>query len=166
MKSPGTMKIIRTIEQDHAKYFRRKNNDGFKYKYALNHTERKALVRDSGVQALVLFEYYLRLASTEDTVITDEGAAAYFGWQVRTAGKWRRVLENAGWLSAHRARQSNGHVMHTYYLEQEEVAASKQKPVRRSAITTKPQISKLRKPQANKPKKPQISKPTHSLFRT
>ena len=122
-------KILSIIRDDHAKYFRRKNTDGFRYKYSLSHPERKKLVRESGVQALVLFEYYLRLASTENTIITDEDAADYFGWETRTAAKWRRVLVKDGWLSAISTRQHNGHTMYTYYLGEEEVRASKPKPV-------------------------------------
>lgn len=113
---------------DHAKYIRRRNNDGFRLKYALSHTERRILVREAGVQCLVLFEYYLRLASTENTIITDEDAAEYFAWKLRTAVKWRRVLANEGWISFVKAKLPSGKWIHTYYLGKDEVRSSKSKP--------------------------------------
>jgi hypothetical protein len=109
---------------EHTKYIRRRNTDGFRLKYALSHAERRALVRAAGVQCLVLFEYYLRLASTENTVITDQAAAEYFDWGLRTAIKWRRTLQRLGWINFVKARLPQGRVIHTYYLGLDEVQAS------------------------------------------
>lgn len=109
---------------DHVKYIRRKNTDGFKLKYSLGHTERKELVREVGVHALVLFEYYLRLASTENAIIDDQTAADYFDWSKPTAKRHRLSLSQAGWISLERARLSNGRRVHVYYLGKDEVVAA------------------------------------------
>jgi hypothetical protein len=110
--------------KDHAKYIRRKSQDGFRLKYALGNTERKDLVKDCGVHALVLFEYYLRLASTENAVITDEHAADYFTWSVHTAKRWRVKLQKMGWMLTEKAKLPNGRRIVVYYLGKDEVLQS------------------------------------------
>jgi len=110
-----------TPQLDHAKYIRRRNNDGFRLKYALTHTERKILVRELNVQCLVLFEYYLRLASTDSAVITDEDAADYFGWNLPVAQRHRLALTRAGWFARERVTLKGGRRIHMTYLGKDEV---------------------------------------------
>lgn len=118
------MNISALTHQEHVKYIRRKNTDGFRIKYSLSHAERKDLVRECGVHALVLFEYYLRLASTENTPITDEAAADYFDWSLHTSRRWRQALTKKGWVSIQKSTLSNGRKIHVYYLGKEEVAGA------------------------------------------
>lgn len=115
-------------QQTHAKYIRRKNTDSFRLKYALGHSERKSLIKEIGIHALVLFEYYLRLASTENAAITDEAAAEYFDWSPHTAKRHRLSLMKAGWVAIEKARLGNGRRMEVYYLGKDEVRASGIKP--------------------------------------
>jgi response regulator of citrate/malate metabolism len=112
------------VPSDHAKYIRRKNSDGFRLKYALGHSERRQLIKDCGIHALVLFEYYLRLASTENALLTDEDAAEYFNWSKATAKRHRLTLTQKGWLAIERAKLNNGRKVHVYYLGKDEVAAA------------------------------------------
>jgi len=114
--------------QDHNKYIRRKNTESFRLKYSLSQAERKSLVRDAGVHALVLFEYYLRLASTENAPINDEDAAEYFDWSIHTAKRWRLALVKKGWMAIEKARLNNGRKIQVVYLGQEEVEAAGLKP--------------------------------------
>jgi|TARA_R110002074_G_scaffold237996_1_gene409975 hypothetical protein len=106
---------------DHVKYIRRRNNDGFRLKYALNHTERRLLVREVNIYALVLFEYYLRVASTDNTPISDAAAAEYFGWTETTAQRHRLALSRAGWFAREKLTLKGGRRMHMTYLGKDEV---------------------------------------------
>lgn len=128
------MNISALLHNEHVKYIRRKSTDGFRLKYGLSHAERKELVRDCGVHALVLFEYYLRLASTENTPITDKDAADYFDWSMHTAKRWRLALVSKGWVAIEKSKLGNGRKIHVYYLGKEEVLRSK--PVARTPPTS------------------------------
>ena len=123
---------MKPISMDHVKYIRHRNTEPFRHKYALTHHERKTLIRDAGIHCLVLFEYYLRLASTENTIISDDDAAEYFDWSRDTAKRWRRRLQNTGWVAIEKASLNNGRKVQVYYLGKEEVANAglKEKPVK------------------------------------
>lgn len=108
-------------QSDHVKYIRRRNNDGFRLKFALNHTERRLLVREVNIYALVLFEYYLRIASTDNTPISDVDAAEYFGWTETTAQRHRLALSKAGWFAREKLTLKGGRRMHMTYLGKDEV---------------------------------------------
>jgi len=136
--SMNTPQISILTQQTHTKYIRRKNTDSFRLRYALGHTERKNLIREAGIHALVLFEYYLRLASTENTAITDEDAAEYFDWSPHTAKRHRLSLMRAGWVAIEKARLGNGRRMEVYYLGKDEVRAS--------GITPEAETRKVKKP--------------------
>lgn len=112
--------IAVTKNRDQAKYIRRKNT--------LGHTERKQLIKEVGIHCLVLFEYYLRLASTEHAVISDEDAGDYFGWSSGTAKRHRLALVKAGWLAIEKARLNNGCRICVHYLGKDEVKAAGLKP--------------------------------------
>jgi hypothetical protein len=101
---------------DQYKYVREKNRDFFPLKYSVSREERLALIQEVGVYGLVLFEYFLRMASIEDIEITDETAAEYFGWNLHTAARWRRALIKAGWFHSAAGKVSNGNKVHLYYL--------------------------------------------------
>jgi predicted transcriptional regulator len=140
--------ISALARDDHAKYIRRNNTDGFRLKYALGHTERRQLIKEVGIHGLVLFEYYLRLASTENALIDDEAAAEYFEWKRPTAKRHRLSLSQAGWIAFERARLSNGRRVHVYYLGKDEVEAAGLRP----------------KSEADSKKKEKSTKPTESFI--
>ena len=125
----NTPMIAALLNDNHAKYIRRKSQDGFRLNYSLGHTERKTLIREIGIHSLVLFEYYLRLASTENALITDADAAEYFDWAPTTAKRHRLNLVKHGWLAIEKATLSNGRRVEVYYLGKDEVAAAGLKPV-------------------------------------
>ena len=91
-------------------------------KYSLRAQERIDLINEVGVNALVLFEYYLRMASIENVEINDEDAAAYFGWNVHTAARWRRALIKHKWFLMEKAKSHGGTKVYLYYLGKDEVA--------------------------------------------
>ena len=136
--------ITGIIGGDHAKYMRRKNTDGFRLKYSLGHSERKELVKEVGVNALVLFEYYLRLASTENTVINDTAAADYFSWSAASAKRHRLSLVNAGWMAVEKARLGNGRKIIVYYLGKDEVRAAGLAPKDAAREIRKPTIKLIK----------------------
>jgi predicted transcriptional regulator len=84
-----------------------------------------------------LFEYYLRLASTENTLITDEAAAEYFDWSKATAKRHRLSLSQAGWTSFERSTLANGRRIHVYYLGRDEVEAAGLKPKSKDKVKKK-----------------------------
>jgi len=126
-----------TARSDHVKYIRRRNNDGFRLKYALNHTERRLLVREVNIYALVLFEYYLRIASTDNTPINDKDAAEYFGWTTTTAQRHRLALSKAGWFAREKLTLKGGRRIHMTYLGKDEVLESGLGPKGVSQTTNK-----------------------------
>jgi hypothetical protein len=109
------------------KYVREKNREAFAMKYSLRRDERIALIEDAGLHGLVLFEFYLRLASIEDIEISDQAAADYFGWNLHTARRYRRLLVKKDWIHTEKAKLSNGHKIVLYYLGKEEVNKAKQR---------------------------------------
>ena len=71
------------------------------------------------------------------SVITVQLGAAFDGiiFAERTAGKWRRVLEDKGWYASYRGRIGpRKKTVIEYYLGKEEVEASKPKPVREPLV--------------------------------
>lgn len=117
---------MRNVAQQY-KYIREKIRESFKLKYALRQDERKALIKETGLHGLVLFEYYLRMASVDDIELTDEGAAEYFGWNIHTARRYRRALVNTGWFHTERATTADGKSIFLYYLGKEYVTQAKTK---------------------------------------
>ena len=138
--------IAALVNDDHVKYIRRRNQDGFRHKYALSHTERRQLIRETSVHCLVLFEYYLRLASTENSPISDEEAAEYFDWTRTTAKRHRLALTHAGWYACEKTKLKNGRRIQVHYLGKDEVEAAglrpKSEPKKKEPITTeKPEVT-------------------------
>ena len=106
-------------------YCRRKNNDGFRLKFALKNQERKDLIKECGVYGLIIFEYYLRMASIGNVVLTDEGAASYFGLTANAVKKHRINLQKKGWFYRDSATSGDKRRIHIYYLGKEEVAEAR-----------------------------------------
>ena len=107
-------------------YIRERNREDFRMRYALNQDERRQLVKEVGTNGLVLFEYYLRMASVGTVELGDDDKAAdYFGWTTHTARRWRQQLSKTGWYHSERATLPSGKRTYVYYLGKEQVAAAK-----------------------------------------
>jgi hypothetical protein len=107
-------------------YTRQTSRDKFYLKYALRADERVTLVSEVGVHGLVLFEYFLRMASIGTIDLKDDNSAAtYFGWSAHTAGRYRRLLTQKGWFHSESSTLPSGRRIHAYYLGKENVQAAK-----------------------------------------
>lgn len=110
-------------------YMRERNREDFRMRYALKNDERKAIVREVGTNGLVLFEYYLRMASIGTIDLTnDDLAADYFGWNIHTAARWRRELAKHGWFHSERTALPSGKKVYAYYLGKDQVKQAKGEP--------------------------------------
>ena len=109
----------------HTKFIRDKLQNPFYVRYAVRKEERLDLIANVGVHGLVLFEYYLRISTIEGMAISDEGAAEYFGWNLHTAGRYRRALIKHEWLHVVTAKSDNNNKVILYYLGKDEVQGAK-----------------------------------------
>ena len=79
-------------------YMRERTKKGFYVNYALTQEEREDLIKECGINGLVLFEYYLRMASIGNVELNDKDAAKYFCQVESTITRWRRSLINKGFV--------------------------------------------------------------------
>ena len=92
-------------------------------KMYLTQSERRALLAACGDAALLLLEYYIRMASLkEKEEITDEKAANYFGWRPEKAKRIRQKLIKAGWFDQARITLHKGGRGIVYFIGQEPVS--------------------------------------------
>ena len=110
---------------DNLNWVRNRTKKSFTQYYSIRPQERRDLIQEINVSALVLFEYYIRMASVGDQHLSDEKAADYFGWSIKTATKWRRALINKGWIFVERAAFPGGRSSYIYHLGKEEVVQAK-----------------------------------------
>jgi hypothetical protein len=103
------------------KFICQKNPKPFYTKFFVSSEERVDLIKDCTAAGLVLYEYYLRLASVGDVEITDEAAAIFFGWTERTTRRNRMNLINANWLYVQKLSNRSGAKSDIYYLGKEVV---------------------------------------------
>lgn len=118
-------RVASAQQDEETKYLRLKLSKPFYTKYALEQDERRALVQDVKLTGLALFEYYLRMASIENVVLSDSDASAYFGIPAGTLKKYRRALTKTGWILFEKTRMPSGRVIHIYHLGKEEVATAR-----------------------------------------
>jgi len=85
-------------------------------KYYLSTAERKELITELGDAACLLFEYYLRMASIPNPEISDQRAAAYFGWSTRKAQRYRQALQREGWFDLAKYNISRNRKGVSYYI--------------------------------------------------
>lgn len=89
--------------------------------------ERRDMIKTCGEPAVLLFDYYIKLASlNEPEEITDEKAGHFFGWSWQKAQRYRIKLTKAGWVDQTRYTLRNGNRGITYYLGQEAVKAHRE----------------------------------------
>jgi hypothetical protein len=88
--------------------------------------ERRSLLAACGDAAYLLLEYYIRIASLkEPETLTDEKAAAYFGWKPEKAKRLRHSLIREGWFAQERISLRNGSSGLIYFIGQEAVLEHK-----------------------------------------
>ena len=96
----------------------------FHAKHYMSDPERRTLISELNISALVLYEHYLRLACRKDSPeITDDSAVIALGMNKHTIGGLRRSLINAGWVKIVKLPRHpvSGHSAHLYYLGKEAV---------------------------------------------
>lgn len=94
-------------------------------KYYLSAVERRELIKTLGDPACMLFEYYLRMASIPNQIITDNLAAEYFGWNSRKVRRYRQALQQAGWYAHSKYSISKHRRGVSYYIGREAVARTR-----------------------------------------
>ena len=121
-----------TLSQAAPSLSRLKHKDEYKYtvglkprnsfvaKYYLIDSERAQLISETSVSALVLFEYYLRLACNgkHQPELSDRKASADLGFNANTVRRLRSDLTKAGWVKIVRTPRNNntGHKGFFCYL--------------------------------------------------
>ena len=89
--------------------------------------ERRQMIKSCGDAAVLLFDYYLKMASlNEPEEVDDDKASLYFGWTRQKAQRLRIRLTKAGWIDRTRYTLNNGNKGITYYIGKEAVTAYRQ----------------------------------------
>lgn len=94
-------------------------------KYYLSADERRELIKEIGDPACMLYEYYLRMASIPNQVITDDLAADYFGWNTRKVKRYRQALTKAGWFDAAKYTIAKTRKGISYYIGKDAVSRTR-----------------------------------------
>jgi hypothetical protein len=102
----------------------RKQDKSLYVKYYLSDWERKELTQISDA-AVLLFEYYLRMASIDNQPITDSGAANYYGWSTSKVKRTRLKLEPRGWYRTSTYKLSDGRKGMSFYIGKDAVSKSR-----------------------------------------
>ena len=74
-----------------------KNEKTIYMKYYVTHKEHIEIAQTIGDSAVLLYMYYLRMASTAHPVINDELAAQSLGWNARKVMRYRQLLVKDNW---------------------------------------------------------------------
>lgn len=97
----------------------------FSAKYYLTDSERRELMNNTSSSALVLYEYYLRLACSSKTQpeLSDLKAARDLGMKFNTVRGLKKQLKKAGWVKIIKTprNRNTGHKGFLYYLGKEAV---------------------------------------------
>ena len=91
-------------------------------KYEVQLEERQDIITNLSDAAFMLYQYYLRCASIDDTPMEDDDAALYFGWSIRKVARARKQLENEGYFKKVVYSSSAGKKAITYYISKERVS--------------------------------------------
>jgi hypothetical protein len=119
--------------EDQYKYIVSEPGNIFHAKYYMTDVERKKLIAELNVSALVLFEYYLRQAcKTKSPEISDAIASDELGLNIHTVGQLRRNLDKSGWIKFVKFPRHpvTGQVACLYYLGKAAVLSQSQKSAR------------------------------------
>ena len=109
------MDIVREI------YTQRKRGYMSKRKLVLKETEQRRVLADVGSDACMLYLHYIAKSGTDNFTYTDEGAAAYLGWNLSKIKRQRLKLVHSFWFHQESGVMSSGRKTFTTYLGKEKV---------------------------------------------
>lgn len=92
------------------------------HRYEVLTKERSDILTLANNQALLLYEYYLRMASIPDAPMEDVDASEYFGWSASKVTRARLALEKLGYFKKIIYKSSAGKKTITYYVSKDAVA--------------------------------------------
>ena len=93
-------------------------------KFEVSKKEREDILSNLGDSALLLYQFYLRMASIPDASMEDSDAAIYLLWNIRKVRRIRKQLENEGYFRKITYRANSGKKVCTYYISKESVDKS------------------------------------------
>lgn len=94
-------------------------------KYYVTRAERAELTEAIGDAGVILYEFYVRLASYDHPVITDEITAYSLCWNTRKVRRYREALSKAGWFAQSKYTLANDTKGMAYYIGKAAVTAHK-----------------------------------------
>ena len=90
-------------------------------KYEVQQEEKDDILTTLNDQAFMLYQYYLRMASIEDSFMEDSNAASYFKWKLQKVSRTRKLLEKAGYFKKITYTSNTGNKSITYYISKDRV---------------------------------------------
>lgn len=93
-------------------------------KYYISFIEQAELSTKLGDAAVLLYIYYLRMASNDHPIITDETAADSLGWNIRKVRRYRGELIKEGWFRQVSYTRTDGRRGVEYHIGKAAVVAS------------------------------------------
>lgn len=94
------------------------------FKYYISRLEQHELTGLIGDAAVLLYMYYLRMASVEHPVISDESTAWSLGWTARKVRRYRTALSKHGWYRQVSYTRTDGIRGIEYHIGKVAVASS------------------------------------------
>jgi hypothetical protein len=122
MASPRLQTIT---SSDQHNYIRDKQSKAFYSKFYVGRQERLDLVKETGSNGLLGFEYYLKMASIDNIEVCDQDLADYYGWNVHTAKRTRLALMKFDYYHKEVFKHPQFGKSTTYYLGKEAVGLRK-----------------------------------------
>lgn len=99
-----------------------KNEKTIYMKFYITHQEQLEITESIGDSAVLLYMYYLRMASLPHPVITDETAAKSLGWTPRKVKRYRLLLVKDGWYKESKYTRGNGTKGVEYHIGKDAVS--------------------------------------------
>ena len=116
---PITKRLITIFAEANSKMDKR--NRITHTKYEVQQKERLDILDNAGDQALLLYEFYLRMAAIPDATMEDSDVRRYFKWDLQKVARNRRALEKLNYFRKITYTSSNGRRSVTYYLTKDRV---------------------------------------------
>lgn len=101
-----------------------KNEKTIYMKFYVTHKEHIEIAQSLGDSAVLLYMYYLRMASTTHPVITDDLAAQSLGWNARKVARYRQSLTKDNWYREIKYTRPGGSRGVEYHIGKEAVRHS------------------------------------------
>lgn len=95
-------------------------------KYEVTHTERNDILQKVGIEAFLLYQYYLRMSAVGEVPMEDCDALNYFNNAItlRKIADARRALQRLNYFKRTSFTSKSGAKSITYYVSQEAVAGA------------------------------------------